>query len=200
MKYHLYDKHRQFLKDKRGIKGKGYSAEEVSEMLGHHKSWLGQIERGRLVSIKQEDLINLLSILLDLPKEKISDDMLEKFKYNYDPFYEEPKEPLIDKIWDKIFDIFPNSDISNISLELSDAFTTLNKAAKNLDSKERDIYWLMLYYFNKNLSKDVMNTMAFASLPYHLLFQKYEDDASTLQEIFNHIAKYLEEWIDKEPE
>ena len=106
LKFHLYDTHRKLLKEWRCDKGKGYSAEEVSEMLGHHKSWLGQIERGRLVSIKEDDLTTLLSILLDVPKDElIAKDCLNNFIFYNDPFYEEKPVTLPDKIIGKIFGV-----------------------------------------------------------------------------------------------
>lgn len=198
LKFHLYDKHRQLLKDWRNDKGKGYSAEEVSEMIGHHKSWLGQIERGRLVSIKQEDLSSLLSIILDIPKEEITEDLLENFIYNYNPFYEEPKETVTSRIINKIYDSLPNSEISIINTQLYKITNTLKQTAQKCDRQRQEDLWLFLSSFNDNLDEDALNTMAFAGLPYHLLFKKYKDNLPKMQDIYKHISQYIEECIDEE--
>lgn len=65
----LTDFHRNNLKELRKMKKIG--AEELSTYIGHHKSWLGQIERGRLQSIKTNDLIALLSALTNYSQEAI---------------------------------------------------------------------------------------------------------------------------------
>ena len=56
------------------------AAEDVSVALDHSKAWLGQIERGKLQSIKKKDLVRLLSIYTSTPEEEIeSERTLENF-------------------------------------------------------------------------------------------------------------------------
>lgn len=200
LKFHLYDKHRQLLKDWRSDKGKGYSAEEVSEMLGHHKSWLGQIERGRLVSIKDTDLTKLLSILLDIPEDKIaSGDYIDNFIYNYDPFHQD--DPITEKIANKITNFIPNFfGKSYINFELNEIETKIKQECERLNPEQRELIEALLSQFRDNLEKDVVLSLAFASLPYDLIFQKYKNDSDTIQKIYDHFLEYINEWIDKESE
>ena len=197
MKLHLYDKHRQLLRDWRCDKGKGYSAEEVSEMLNHHKSWLGQIERGRLVSIKEEDLIKLLSILLDTSEDEIvSNDCVDNFIYSYDPFYQPKPTP---KLSSKINNIIPNFlEKSYINMELDNVIVQIREESNKCDSMQRDTIGALLSEFNDNLKEDTIFTLAFSALPYHLLFKKYQNEPEKLQKIYAHIRDYIMEWIDKE--
>ena len=61
-------------------KSKGFSAENVSVEIGKSKAWLGQIERGKLLSIKKDDLIKLLLIYTNYDKDIISSNgILENF-------------------------------------------------------------------------------------------------------------------------
>lgn len=69
IKYKLLDSQRNFLRERRKIKH--ISAENLSAQLGKSKAWLGQIERGKLFSIKETSLVDLLSILYDVPKSAV---------------------------------------------------------------------------------------------------------------------------------
>lgn len=56
------------------------AAEDVSVELGKSKAWLGQIERGKLLSIKKNDLIKLLEMYTVYSEEEIvSDGVLDNF-------------------------------------------------------------------------------------------------------------------------
>ena len=72
-KYKLPDFVRGYLRKMR--KDMQLSAEDISVELGYSKAWLGQIERGKLHSIKEADLVKLLLIYLP---DKTEDDIIEK--------------------------------------------------------------------------------------------------------------------------
>ena len=56
------------------------AAEDVSTDLGKSKAWLGQIERGKLLSIKREDLVNLLLMYTTYSEHEIlNKGVLENF-------------------------------------------------------------------------------------------------------------------------
>jgi transcriptional regulator with XRE-family HTH domain len=65
----------RFLRQKRHL-----AAEDVSIELGKSKAWLGQIERGKLLSIKKDDLIKLLLIYTNFTEHEIVyEGVLENF-------------------------------------------------------------------------------------------------------------------------
>lgn len=69
-------------KDLRALRKKyNLAAEDVSVELGYSKAWLGQIERGKLQTIKQDDLAKLLSLYCPIwnPEEIINKEVLTNF-------------------------------------------------------------------------------------------------------------------------
>lgn len=62
-KYRLSKEQREKLRKIR--KEKHLAAEDVSVELGYSKAWLGQIERGKLQTIKQEELAKLIALYTD---------------------------------------------------------------------------------------------------------------------------------------
>lgn len=201
MKYHLYDRHRSLLKEWRVEKE--LSAEKVSEMLGHHKSWLGQIERGRLVSIKEDDLLNLLSILLTEPiDELIQGDCVEKFVYNYNPYYEDSEKPfsLTNMLFGSLDKYTPakRKEISSINLSLSQASSFIKEKANELDEKFLEDLSLCVFRFWENVHSNPYLMMEFASLPFDLLFTKYKNNPEKINEVYFFIHAYLQEKIDSD--
>lgn len=67
-KIKLNDRIRSVIYEQRQLTGK--SAESVSESIGRAKSWLSQIENGRLQTINKTDFINLMSLLMQIPNEE----------------------------------------------------------------------------------------------------------------------------------
>ena len=83
-KYILTEINRKELRSLR--KNCGIAAEDVSVELGYSKAWLGQIERGKLQTIKQDDLAKILSLYCPewTPEEIIKKDIINNFlKYNF---------------------------------------------------------------------------------------------------------------------
>ena len=69
-KYKLSDSQRDFIRHKR--RESCISAEIFSEKyLRKSKAWLGQIERGKLLTIKETDLITILSVFYDISKDTV---------------------------------------------------------------------------------------------------------------------------------
>ncbi|MDF2820209.1 MAG: hypothetical protein K0R15_650 [Clostridiales bacterium] len=83
----LTDNIRAFILEER--RKTGLPAEIVSENIGRTKSWLSQVENGRLKNISRIDFINLISYLL-----KISNEEAETYIENKLNFLEENKSDI----------------------------------------------------------------------------------------------------------
>ena len=64
------------------------SIEEVSLMIGKSKDWLGQIERGKLQSIKKDDLMQLFMIYSKIDNTYSMDTILPMFQHFVDELSE----------------------------------------------------------------------------------------------------------------
>lgn len=80
-KYVLEDRHRECLKMYQ--KKCGMSDADISKKLGYSPAWFNQIRKGRISSLKAEDLVALLALFYDIDtKDAIKSDVVDKF-YNY---------------------------------------------------------------------------------------------------------------------
>ena len=57
------------------------TADYISEKIGRAKSWLSQIENGRLQSVKKEDLVNAFCFMLGQPKEYIENYLDDQIQF-----------------------------------------------------------------------------------------------------------------------
>lgn len=93
-KYVLSTRNRNTLRFMR--KEKKFSADDISIQIGKSQAWLGQVERGKLQSIKKDDLIKLLSIYTGYSEiEVLNYSVLENF---VSTGYAEKTEPEIIKM------------------------------------------------------------------------------------------------------
>lgn len=82
-KIQLNDRIRNFIiEERKSIKKQNplMTADYISEQIGRAKSWLSQVENGRLQSVKKEDLVNAFCFMLDHSKEyveKYLDDQIQ---------------------------------------------------------------------------------------------------------------------------
>ena len=151
IKYKLNDKQRDFLRSKR--ESLHLAAETVSkENLNKSKGWLAQLERGRFASIKESDLVLLLSILYDVTtKEVITNDILNDFlnisgKYDIKSWYN-------DSIWDCWIDFEDKNLDKEIKKELSKFISNIESVAEITDTqKMKFIIWQTLQNMNINCS------------------------------------------------
>ncbi len=149
IKYKLNDKQRDFLRSKR--ESMHLAAEIVSkEYLNKSKGWLAQLERGRFASIKESDLILLLSVLYDVTTEDVmSNDILNGFlnisgKYDTKSWYN-------NSIWDCWIDFEDENLDTEIEKELSKFVSNIKSIAKTANTqKMKFIIWKTLQNMNMN--------------------------------------------------
>lgn len=188
-KYILTDVHREYLKTKR--QALCLSAETVSEKLNHHKSWLGQIERGRLNSIKKDDFIKLLSILWHLPEEMIEQtNAVEQFYNNTLVTKKTPMEEVLSLMNEPL----PSNEsgytasIKRKMEKVSDLYCLEQKNEPNqFVNILRGIAQL-----HENAKVNANYSLLFLGFPYDKVFEKYKDDPEAIIEIYNYINEYLE--------
>lgn len=197
-KYTLNDNHREFLRKLRN--SRQLSAEEVSEKLNHHKSWLGQIERGRLASIKKDDLDRLLSILLDNPLSLIKESNAS------DSFYTSSFEPqevdnnILHKLSDTIDEILPtklNSTSSYIKNKMKQITNIFCEEQKSTESQFINTM-MGLGQFHRNVAENSNYSLLFLSFPLDDIFRKYKDRPEVILEIYDHIKYYLDSKLSDE--
>lgn len=83
-KIQLNNRIRSFIMEERkSIKKKNplMTADYISEKIGRAKSWLSQIENGRLQSVKKEDLVNAFCFMLEQPKEYIENYLDDQIQF-----------------------------------------------------------------------------------------------------------------------
>lgn len=83
-KIQLNNRIRKFIMDERkSIKKQNplMTADYISEQIGRAKSWLSQIENGRLQSVKKEDLINAFCFMLEQSKEYVEKYLDDQIQY-----------------------------------------------------------------------------------------------------------------------
>lgn len=191
-KYTLNDNHREFLRKLRN--SRQLSAEEVSEKLDHHKSWLGQIERGRLASIKKDDLDKLLSILLDNPLSTIKEANTANTFYTSSFEPQEEDNNLLHKISDKIDDILPkqyNSTSSFIKSRMKKITQIYCEEQNNTESQF--IHTMMgLNQHLANAKENSNYSLLFLNFPLDDIFRKYKNNPEVILEIYDHIKYYLD--------
>ena len=191
-KYTLNDKHRELLRKMRNFRG--LSAEEVSEKINHHKSWLGQIERGRLASIKKDDLDKLLSILLDNPLSSIIEfNSSDSF---YTSIFETPEidNNIMHKISNTINEILPvqyNSTSTFIKSRMKKITNIFCNEQNNTHSQF--IHTMMgLNQHLANVTENSNYALLFLNFPLDAIFKKYKDNPEIILEIYDHIKYYLD--------
>lgn len=196
-KYALTDAHRDYIR-KRRI-NHGYSAEFVSEQLKHHKSWLGQIERGRLNSIKKDDFENLLSILLDIPLTQFGETGVDEIYFgilNPDP--PEIKDSILNKISETVESILPiqySGWSPFIKAKMKDITNIYCKEQNN--NETQFIHTLKgLSQLQDNAETNSNYSLLFLSLPFDKIFKKYEGQPQKIMEIYDNINKYIESCLD----
>lgn len=191
-KYTLDDKHRNYLREKRI--SRHLSAEKVSENLHHHKSWLGQIERGRLVSIKKDELNQLLSILFDVPLSYITDGNFADLFYTSHFETEKSSNKIIDKLSDSIDEHLPNrlnSTSSYIRNKMKQITNLFCDEQKNSESQFLNTM-IGLGQFHINATENSNYTLLFLCLRLNEIFKKYKDNPEIILEIYDYIKSYID--------
>jgi transcriptional regulator with XRE-family HTH domain len=96
------------------------TAEETSEKIGRSKSWLAQIENGRLSSIKKSDFIKLVSLFLDISSDEAIIYISNKFnqQVEIDVSNTKSKLPIINMglIQNFLKEQYPNATEINIQI------------------------------------------------------------------------------------
>lgn len=199
-KYALTDAHRDYIRKRRT--NLGYSAEFVSEQLNHHKSWLGQIERGRLASIKKEDFEKLLSILLTTPLSKIKEgNFVEELYFSIlNPEPSEYKANIFDKISDTIDTILPiqYSGWSPFIKKKMQKITDIYCKEQN-NNETQFVHTLTgLSQLYENAKTNSNYSLLFLTFPLDKIFEKYKDNPQIVLEIYDHISEYIESRLDND--
>ena len=132
--------------------GKIMSKEQVSLAMGKGRTWLSQIETGRLKKISSENLIEVFEIILDIDH----DEATEKVEEYYDDIIEQ------------------NNEFSNVMQKLNSAIK--EKYLECQDKNERKKLFTFLGNFAENLKEErnteMTNPNEYNFLDYKLLFYR----------------------------
>lgn len=132
--------------------GKIMSKEQVSLAIGKGRTWLSQIETGRLKKISSENLIEVFEIILDIDH----DEATEKVEEYYDDIIEQ------------------NNEFSNVMQKLNSAIK--EKYLECQDKNERKKLFTFLGNFAENLKEErnteMTNPNEYNFLDYKLLFYR----------------------------
>lgn len=174
------------------------AAEDVSTRIGKSKAWLGQIERGKLQSIKKDDLSELLSIYYSnttttITKEDIiSKGFLDEFLNSGLPSQEQ------DKLYSELCDI-----------NFAYLFYNCIEQAPTLREKEEIMEQIKFLSYCLETYPDAMNTIIFNSetLFYTLYFYSFVSNdtfctkaksfASKLSGFYNFECQNARKWFEK---
>lgn len=132
--------------------GKIMSKEQVSLAMGKGRTWLSQIETGRLKKISSDDFIKVFEIVLDIDH----DEATEKVEEYYDDIIEQ------------------NNEFSNVMQKLNSAIK--EKYLECQDKNERKKIFTFLGNFAENLKEErnteMTNPNEYNFLDYKLLFYR----------------------------
>lgn len=132
--------------------GKVMSKEQVSLAMGKGRTWLSQIETGRLKKVSSEDLTKVFEIVLDIDH----DEATEKVEEYYDDIIEQ------------------NNEFSNVMQKLNSAIK--EKYLECQDKNERKKLFTFLGNFAENLKEErnteMTNPNEYNFLDYKLLFYR----------------------------
>ena len=132
--------------------GKIMSKEQVSLAMGKGRTWLSQIETGRLKKISSDDFIKVFEIVLDIDH----DEATEKVEEYYDDIIEQ------------------NNEFSNVMQKLNSAIK--EKYLECQDKNERKKLFTFLGNFAENLKEErnteMTNPNEYNFLDYKLLFYR----------------------------
>lgn len=193
-KYRLNEIQRAKIREKR--KEQKISAETLSERINKSKAWIGQIERGRLSTIKEDDLINLLSVLYEMPTKAINKDFLNAF-------LNEDINILDNASWfdNEYFDLWKYCKNYNFDSLIRKSFKTIEHKLTILckepnKAKEKFIIWKTLNELIKNLEHSpdlvsLINCLKFYALD--TASSEYKNSIyNRILDLYNELNSYYE--------
>lgn len=173
---------RYMIREMRKENRNNYTAEELSIEIGKSKSWLAQIENGRLNSIIKSDLFSIVSKLSspllyeDIEAETISAMEFYECEYqnnlNYQLYEEEGKLPLTE-------DTLIKRDLVKILFEIKN---TIFKNYNNLTIDEKKKLLDSLNVLNKNINNNINLTYSLLVLPIHAINSNHNMDIKLMNE------------------
>lgn len=121
-------------------------------MFNKSKGWLAQLERGRFASIKESDLLLLLSVLYDVTTEDVLTNGILNDFLNISGRYD-TKSWFNNRIWDCWINFEDKNLDTEIKKELSKFISNIESIAKITDTqKMKFIIWRTLQNMNMNCS------------------------------------------------
>lgn len=160
---------RLMIRDIRKENNHKYTAEELSTKIGKSKSWLAQIENGRLNSISKSDLFSIMKEINDIfLYDNIEEETISAMEY-YKVEYERKKVQELDEQQDKLQlskDIILKRDISKYIFIIRDSILN-NFDSLNQDEKQKIL--TALENLNKNIKANLSLSCILLSLPIHAI-------------------------------
>jgi len=186
-KIKLTDNIRAFILTERKRSGK--TAETVSESIGRAKSWLSQIENGRLQNIGRVDFINLIASLL-----QISEDDAEKY---IEVMIMNPTKKTVEKKTNadglEIYKVNDESDMEILRMQYGDVRSNilmcLDYFFENVSDKKEGLN--LLGNFACNLNADLGFMLSVAALKWDRM---EKSDISTKQMLCQEINSLLNKY------
>lgn len=192
---------RLMIKELRKENRENYTAQELSLKIGKSKSWLAQIENGRLNSISKSDLLLIVKKLTTVPIYGSTEEEVIFAMQYYESEYENIKIRELEEEQSKLpvsKEVLLKREVARIFFEIKDS---LFKNFDNLNSDEKEKLLISLETLNKNVNSNLNLTATILSLPIHAI-NKIEKNADNtkkfVSDLNNAFTNYLSSTLNND--